>query len=366
MKRLLAWLSAGFVLLSIQTPISVANEAAPLATFSKSRIESGESLIAYLTFAQSENPTEIRFSLVSPSNTVTQVESLFFKDSESSNNLWLNVLNIASDAETGTWGSLITFLDSNQRRVNLFGPKLEVENPATVKSTVRDIVLSGDYFAPGDALTVTAGATTSKGVRSVNLVLVSPRNQTITFDQSMKRVEGSNFIGIWQTTVSLPETSDSVGTWTGRVTLEDIDRALTTLAIPSFKVETAADVKSREDAAEAIKKARELAEAKALAEYEAKIAAQIKIIEEAKRKLASSTQALEAAEKAAAAARERARLAELEAAKKQAEIDSRPVKPQTTVTPLKTTRITCIKGKTRVLVIDVMPKCPKGFKRVKK
>jgi hypothetical protein len=39
MKRFLAWLSAGFILLAIQTPISVANEATPLATFSKSKRE---------------------------------------------------------------------------------------------------------------------------------------------------------------------------------------------------------------------------------------------------------------------------------------------------------------------------------------
>lgn len=343
-----------------------ANDDNPQVTLSESRVESGESLISYVTFAKTEKPTEIELTLISPTNTVTRVGTGFFKDSDSSNNLWLNVFTVASSAETGTWGSLISYLNSNSQRVNLIGPKLEVENPTTVKAGVRDIALSGDYFAPGDPLTVTAGATTSKGARSVNLVLTSPRNQIVTFDQSLKRVQGSIFIGTWQTTISLPQSSDSVGDWTGQVTLEEIDGTFTSLTIPTFKVETAADVKSREDAVEAVKKAREQAEAKALAEYEAKLAAQLKIIEDAKRKLASSTQALESAEKAAAAARERARVAELEAAKRLAEIESRPAKPESNVTLQKTKRITCVRGKIRILVIDFTPKCPKGFKRAKK
>lgn len=350
---------------SIEMPLW-ASETDHQITFSKNRVESGENLISYITFSPKLNPSEIKISLISPSNLVTQFETPYFRDSESTTNLWLNVLTIASDAESGTWGSLLTYLDSNLQRVNVIGPNLEIENPTTVKANIRDVSLSGNYFSPGDPLTATVSATTYKGVRTVNLILESPNSQTFTFDRPMKKVKGTNFIGTWQITVSLPDTPDSVGNWSGRITMEDVYGTFTSTDIPAFKVETSADVKSREDAAEAIKKSREQAEANAIADYEAKLVEQNEIIEEAKRKLSSSTRLVEAAEKAAAAAREKLQLVEVEAAKKLAEINARPTQAQTTVTLEKTAQIRCKRGKVRVLVIDIKPKCPKGFKKVKK
>ena len=353
-----------FIVLLCLLPLAQISASAnqTIVTFSKSRVLNGESFVVRVNLPESEMASNMSITLITPSNTNVLSPALFSRDSGSVDNSWRTVVELADDAATGTWSSLISYLDGRDRRVNLIGPKVQVENPATIKAQVRDIELSKSYLTLGETLTVTAGVTTSKGVRSVRLILISPTNRAITFDQGLRRVSGTNFIGVWQITVSLPE-DDLVGNWSGRVTLQEIDNLYTTTSIPNFEVETLADVKSRQDAADLEKSRKESLESKALEEYLKKMKSAQSSLEKSQSNLDGLNKTLDEANLALKAAEAKQLTAQIEAERKLAEINSRPASIEITATKPNTIKLKCIRGKTKVTVFDVKPKCPKGFKK---
>ena len=353
-----------FIVLLCLLPLAQISASAnqTLVTFSKSRVLNGESFVVRVNLPESEMSSNMSITLVTPSNTNVLSPALFSRDSGSVDNSWSTVVELADDAATGTWSSLISYLDEREKRVNLIGPKIEVENPATIKAQVRDLELSKSYLTLGESLTVTAGVTTSKGVRSVRLILISPTKRAITFDQGLHRVSGTNFIGVWQITVSLPE-DDLVGIWSGKVTLQEIDNLYTTESIPNFEVETLADVKSRQDAADLEKSRKESLESKALEEYLEKMKSAQSSLEKSQSNLDGLNKTLDEANRALKVAEAKQLTAQIEAERKLAEINSRPASIEITAPQPNTIKLNCIRGKTKVTVFDVKPKCPKGFKK---
>ena len=359
----LAWkFLATFLSFIMTLGYSPASANQTIVSFSKSRVLSGESFVVRVNLPESEISSNMSITLITPSNTNVLSPALFSRDSGSVDNSWSTVVELADDAATGTWSSLISYLDGRDKRVNLIGPKIEVENPATIKAQVREIELSKSYLTLGETLTVTAGVTTSKGVRSVRLILISPTNRAITFDQGLRRVSGTNFIGVWQITVSLPE-DDLVGNWSGKVTLQEIDNLYTTESIPNFEVETLADVKSRQDAADLEKYRKESLESKALEEYLEKMKSTQSSLEKSQSNLDGLNKTLDEANRALKAAEAKQLQAQIEAERKLAEINSRPASIEITATKPNTIKLKCIRGKTKVTVFNIKPKCPKGFKK---